>query len=786
MRAALLCLRNRYNGIDAKDPAILDVVENLAAHFYTQSYSQSSLVEYVEAGWRVVDISWVPLYIAHPIYTPQQVFEYFNLFWASRANGVCWTGSSGNLTNNCEMYWRKGREAQTLGAIMSTWTAKQPDEMGLVRGRAAALAEHSWSYRPFPYPQAGPGSFAEFQPRSAAADTMLDKLIGEVPRAYKCDPQSLQCVPMPRYANGSSWTNGTDYESDCGGPCCGRPCPGPPAGTVYGGRLWATKASSNTSMGGIAGADALCAADAVANGLIPAGSPAAEMQRYRALLADEAGCGGKPCRRATITPGVGDGQVDWVIAPNAAYYKLDNKTLVTWSNSSRMLGMANHTKIGHDNQLAPFGLGWETLPNRTCDSWRWSVGMPGGPFGSSVGSQGWEPQPFTATAGEPPNDPLHCVSGDFVCVEMASPPPLLGRIKTTDVLAAVEVHIAPAWNGGRARVAADDLLLGELRRKGVRDWRLATSSNASGSCLHLLRATSAGAVGLACGFEVGTGEDPSDEAFAVCRRNSSVILEAHTELGLMMGAGRLLREITATPNGSAVLPATLRLRVSPPPWAAMRGHQLTDWGFFFTDAAFEQFVKSLIVFGTNQIEFAHINYGRGDDDTLLRFSRIIDKYGIHLSLFMPPWPSNTSLRLFRTMARLDSVLFEGGGGPVAGDTRDDVGMVTAEPIMKLRGEIAAAVRKHHPACTVYWSPGGESKAWMDSWYAALGTEEVSSWLTGPSWGPVTLGSETQMLARIPAHYKVRLYPDICHTLTAQYPVPDWSFVWANSKTVMLF
>ena len=35
-----------------------------------------------------------------------------------------------------------------------------------------------------------------------------------------------------------------------------------------------------------------------------------------------------------------------------------------------------------------------------------------------------------------------------------------------------------------------------------------------------------------------------------------------------------------------------------------------------------------------------------------------------------------------------------------------------------------------------------------------------------SWGPVILGSETQMLARLPPGYKVRLYPDICHTLTA--------------------
>jgi hypothetical protein len=37
-----------------------------------------------------------------------------------------------------------------------------------------------------------------------------------------------------------------------------------------------------------------------------------------------------------------------------------------------------------------------------------------------------------------------------------------------------------------------------------------------------------------------------------------------------------------------------------------------------------------------------------------------------------------------------------------------------------------------------------------------------------------------MLARLPEGYKVRLYPDICHTLTAMYPVPDWSFIWANT------
>ena len=33
--------------------------------------------------WAQVDITWVPLYIADPIFTAEQVFELFNLFRAS-------------------------------------------------------------------------------------------------------------------------------------------------------------------------------------------------------------------------------------------------------------------------------------------------------------------------------------------------------------------------------------------------------------------------------------------------------------------------------------------------------------------------------------------------------------------------------------------------------------------------------------------------------------------------------------------------------------------------------
>ena len=289
---------------------------------------------------------------------------------------------------------------------------------------AGAFSEHAWNYRPYPYPQAGAGSWSEFEPRSAAVDKQVDALIGPMIRNYQCDQALLQCKPAPLFKNGSSWINGSDYLADCGNhpenDCCGKPCPGPPPGMAFGGRLYVTTGGPSTNMSfggksGIAAADAYCASQAPSDSTLTAA-------HFKALLADDAGCDGKPCRRATVTPGWGDGAIDWVIAPNAYYLMVDNKTLVTVSNATRMLGIANHTKVGGGNQLSPFGRGWTTSVNGSCDSWRWTEGMEGGPFGVTLGSSGYDRQPFTATTGV-----LPCGRGDYICVEMARlgpwPPP---------------------------------------------------------------------------------------------------------------------------------------------------------------------------------------------------------------------------------------------------------------------------------------------------------------------------------------------------------------------------
>ena len=94
------------------------------------------------------------------------------------------------------------------------------------------------------------------------------------------------------------------------------------------------------------------------------------------------------------------------------------------------------------------------------------------------------------------------------------------------------------------------------------------------------------------------------ESFVLCRvAHNELRVVGRSDRGLMLGVGRLLRELTVSASGALSLPSgELNLSITPPPFGQIRGHQLTDWGFYMTTPAFEQFVKDLIVFGTNQVE----------------------------------------------------------------------------------------------------------------------------------------------------------------------------------------
>ena len=144
-------------------------------------------------------------------------------------------------------------------------------------------------------------------------------------------------------------------------PAGPRPPPAP-----YAGRLLVTAAMASTDFGGIAGADALCTA--------AAGEPA------KALLVDEAGCGGAPCRRATVTPWAGDGQLDWPLKPHAMYYSLDNKTAVGFTDGRALLAypLFKPVRAACQNMASGMNADFTTRAGETCSSWTVGANAPAG------------------------------------------------------------------------------------------------------------------------------------------------------------------------------------------------------------------------------------------------------------------------------------------------------------------------------------------------------------------------------------------------------------------------
>lgn len=86
--------------------------------------------------------------------------------------------------------------------------------------------------------------------------------------------------------------------------------------------------------------EGISAADKYCNANIPAGSFAAAGAPYKALLANNLGTNLYK-RIATVTPNVGDGQVDWIFKPNTEYRRIDGVTKVMTTNSVGLFDFTN-------------------------------------------------------------------------------------------------------------------------------------------------------------------------------------------------------------------------------------------------------------------------------------------------------------------------------------------------------------------------------------------------------------------------------------------------------------
>lgn len=259
--------------------------------------------------------------------------------------------------------------------------------------------------------------------------------------------------------------------------------------------------------------------------------------------------------------------------------------------------------------------------------------------------------------------------------------------------------------------------------------------------------------------------------------------------GLLFAAAHVLRSIdyaAADPMLPAIAP------VASAPVVPLRGHQMGYGNMNNTiDAwdmdAFDQYIRDLIVFGTNAIELSptidpqaresvHMDSTMWDRNIAL--SQLIHSYGLEVWLWMavqedltdPVAASDTRdawKRLFAAMPHVDQVFVAGG----------DPGSNEPGLLMNWLADTAPALREPHPDARFWVSNQGFEPEENGTFFNYL-QEQRPEWLTGTAFGPWAKISIQEMRARTPAQYLIRRYPDITHSLRCQYPVPDWDPAFA--------
>ncbi|MEZ5399345.1 MAG: glycoside hydrolase family 20 zincin-like fold domain-containing protein [Bryobacteraceae bacterium] len=274
------------------------------------------------------------------------------------------------------------------------------------------------------------------------------------------------------------------------------------------------------------------------------------------------------------------------------------------------------------------------------------------------------------------------------------------------------------------------------------------------------------------------------EGYSLRIDGASVRVEGNDARGVLFGVGRLLRVLRCE-RGRVEAPD--RLEITTAPKTRIRGHQLgyrpkTNSYDGWTLAQWEQYIRDLAVFGANAIELIPPRSDDDDDsphfplskiETMIGMSKICDEYGLDVWIWYPALDPDYSkadqvefalkewAEVFRKLPRIDAVFVPGG----------DPGHTQPKYLMPLLEKQAASLRKFHPKAQMWVAPQGFSTEWLEEFYGIL--RAGPQWLDGIVFGPQIRVPLAELRKQVPARYPIRHYPDITHSLRAQYPVPDW-------------
>jgi len=356
------------------------------------------------------------------------------------------------------------------------------------------------------------------------------------------------------------------------------------------------------------------------------------------------------------------------------------------------------------------------------------------------------------------------------------PPTLAGAADFTHATV-----VAPGLTA-RERKAVS-LLVDAVRERTRIAWPVAAASPGSGKPVVTIRRAASGGSLPAEGYQLHSFDNAGAPAIEVT---------GNDERGVLFGVGGLLRALEMR-RDSVTLPGKLDIRTAPK--YGLRGHQLgyrpkTNSYDGWSVPLWESYIRDLAVFGANAIELIP---PRSDDaadsplfplppmEMMIEVSRLADEYGLACWIWYPAMdrdyanPATVTAALaewgevFRQLPRVDAVFVPGG----------DPGHTQPKYLMALLEKQTANLRKYHPKATMWVSPQGFDRAWMEEFFGLM--DQHPAWLKGVVFGPQVAINLPELRQRIPKQYPIRFYPDITHSVNSEFPVTDWDVAYAQTE-----
>ncbi|GAA3765623.1 hypothetical protein GCM10022270_26840 [Terriglobus aquaticus] len=268
------------------------------------------------------------------------------------------------------------------------------------------------------------------------------------------------------------------------------------------------------------------------------------------------------------------------------------------------------------------------------------------------------------------------------------------------------------------------------------------------------------------------------------------MIAANDARGELFGAGWLLRHLNA--HGDPLPhPAPFFSAPDKPVRGYQIGYRMKNNTYdAWTLPQFEQQMWDLAVFGMNTVQvIAPIS---DDDrtsplfhapplDVVVGLSALSQKYGLRYDLYYPemakdytdPKQVDAELKQFEGLVRrlplVDSLHVPGG----------DPGHTAPEVLFPLLAKESTILHRYHPQATIWVSAQGFTAERFQHFYDLVA--QRPSWLNGVFFGPQSREGLPEERAKIPADLPVEFYPDIAHTMHAQFPVPEWDPIFALTE-----